>query len=43
MSFNFFPKDWIAMKTLPSTWTNEAPESKALYMPNTGSPPAKFN
>ena len=23
------------MKTLPSTWTNEAPESKALYMQKT--------
>ena len=31
------------MKTLSSTWTNEAPESKALFMPNTGSPAAKFN
>ncbi|XP_078383333.1 uncharacterized protein LOC144665923 [Oculina patagonica] len=34
--------DWVAMTTTPSGWS-EAPESTALNMPNTGSPPAKFN
>lgn len=31
------------MTTKPSAWSQEAPESNSLDMPNTGSPPAKFN
>jgi len=30
------------MSTISSAWS-KAPESQALIMPNTGSPPAKFN